>query len=82
MDIVDGNALAGTLSQLFAFEATEARARCNNCGHIAELGELVVYLNPASSTGRCRSCGHVLLVFVQADGRRFVNFTGMGAIEF
>ena len=32
MTHLDGNALAGQLSDLFAFDITEAVGRCTNCG--------------------------------------------------
>ena len=32
---VDGNALAGVLSELFRFDVTTARMRCASCGDLA-----------------------------------------------
>jgi len=81
MQHFDGNLLAGPLADLFAFDPTAARARCNGCGAMGELATALVYRSGAGSVARCRVCGEVLLTLVVADGRTFVNFTGTGAIE-
>ncbi|HEY1106388.1 MAG TPA: DUF6510 family protein [Agromyces sp.] len=81
MQHFDGNLLAGPLADVFAFDPTGARARCNGCGAVAELATMLVYRSGAGSVARCRDCGAVLLSLVEGDGRMFVNFIGMGAIE-
>ena len=37
MQHFDGNVLAGQLAEVFAFDPTDVRARCNGCGAVAEL---------------------------------------------
>ncbi|MFF2496494.1 DUF6510 family protein [Agromyces sp. NPDC058064] len=81
MQHFDGNLLAGPLAEVFAFDPTTARARCNGCGAVAELATALVYRSGAGSVARCRGCGAVLLTLVEGEGRTFVNFTGTGAIE-
>lgn len=81
MQHLDGNMLAGRLADVFAFDPTAARARCTGCGAVAELATSLVYQSGAGSVARCRGCGAVLLTLVEGDGRVFVNFAGLGAIE-
>jgi ribosomal protein S27E len=77
----DGNILAGPLADVFAADVTTARARCTGCGAVAELAAAMVYDSAMGDVVRCRDCGTVLLTFVEAGDRLFVNFIGVGAIE-
>jgi DNA-directed RNA polymerase subunit RPC12/RpoP len=61
-DPVDGNAIAGDLQVCLQTEITTATGRCQHCGSISVLGELVVYLRAPSSLARCPECGEVVLV--------------------
>ena len=81
MQHFDGNLLAGALADLLSFDATGARARCNGCGTVGELATTIVFRSAAGTVARCAACGQVLLTVVEAGDRRFVNFTGTGAIE-
>ena len=38
---LDGNAAAGALQELFGFEVTAARGRCDGCGAVEPIGALV-----------------------------------------
>lgn len=78
---VDGNALAGALSEVFRFEPTMARGRCTSCGDIAVLAEGMLYGGEQGLVLRCRTCDSVLLVVVQGgDGVR-VHLRGIGWLE-
>jgi hypothetical protein len=41
---VDGNAMGGTLSEVFAREVTSARMTCDGCGQVEPLGAEHAYL--------------------------------------
>ena len=48
---LDGNAAAGDLEQLFAFEVTTAVGTCANCGAVGAVGGTNVYAHaPGSSS--------------------------------
>jgi Zn finger protein HypA/HybF involved in hydrogenase expression len=64
---LDGNAAAGMLRELFIFELTTARGRCDNCGAVAEVGAVFVYANAPGIVLRCPQCESVLLR-VSANG--------------
>ncbi|WP_127475208.1 DUF6510 family protein [Microbacterium sulfonylureivorans] len=65
---VDGNALAGLLSDVFAGDATTLVGVCGGCGAAARLAETVVELDEAGAIVRCRSCTHTLLTVLRAGG--------------
>lgn len=74
---LDGNVLAGPVSDLFAFEPTTARGQCRSCADIAALGEAVVYGPPMGYVARCRNCDNVLIVVVEHDGQRSLSMPGL-----
>jgi Family of unknown function (DUF6510) len=80
---LDGNAMGGPLGELFAFEITAARGRCDNCGTIAAFGAAHVYAAPLApgSVVRCSTCESVLAVVVDADGRIRVGMQGLTWLE-
>lgn len=78
---IDGNVLAGALSEVFRADMTTAPARCLGCGHVAPMAEAMVYPDAAGIVVRCAKCDHVLATIVDAGERSFLSFTGMSAIE-
>ena len=77
MSYLDGNVLAGPISDLFGFEPTVARGQCHHCGDIDTLGQAVVYASPMGLVVRCRNCEQVLIVIVERDGQRSVSMRGL-----
>jgi hypothetical protein len=78
---VDGNALAGVLSQVFRFEPTTARGRCASCGTIAVLAEGMVYGGEQGLVLRCHSCDGVLLVAVPDGEVIRLQLRGIGWLQ-
>lgn len=78
---VDGNAVAGELGELFTFELSRARIRCDGCGTIAELGAEPAYTQAPGAVIRCRACEAVVLVLVDRGGRYRLSLTGATWIE-
>jgi uncharacterized Zn finger protein len=81
MTHLDGNALAGRLSDLFAFDLTTAVGRCLNCGNSGMLGDAVVYLSGPGTIARCRHCGAVLATIVESDDKIWLSLAGVSALE-
>ena len=77
MDQLDGNVLAGPISDLFGIEPTLAQGQCHNCGRIEILGRAVVFASPMGLVVRCPACEHVLMVIVEREGRRTVSMRGL-----
>jgi hypothetical protein len=63
--VVDGNAAAGILSEIFAGEITTAVAVCGGCGSAAPFAESVVELDEVAAIVRCRGCTHTLVTVMR-----------------
>lgn len=79
---LDGNAIGGLLSEIFAMEMTTAQATCGSCAAINVVGRVDVYLNAPGAVVRCPSCEHVLMRIVHGRGRYWVDLTGTRCLEF
>jgi len=77
MDHLDGNVLAGPISDLLEFEPTTAQGQCQSCADIATLGQALVFGPPMGFVARCRNCDDVLLVIVESAGRKLLNMRGL-----
>lgn len=62
-DVLDGNVLAGVLSEVYGGDVTAVLARCLGCADEAALAQAVVHLG-AGYVVRCRRCGAVMLTVV------------------
>jgi hypothetical protein len=79
---LDGNAAAGQLRDVFALDATAARATCAGCGTTAPLGALAEYGHAMGVVLRCSACGMAVLRVVQTPERLHVDFTGVTMLTF
>ena len=68
LDVLDGNALAGDLFELFGRDATTLIGSCASCGRESMVGELLVYVRAPGSVVRCPHCGAEVMVLVQIAG--------------
>ena len=74
---VDGNAAAGTLGEVFSFEATTAEYACGGCGRTGRLGGAMVYeVRGLGTIIRCPSCDHALIRLAHTRGRYLVDLRG------
>ncbi|MFJ3407355.1 DUF6510 family protein [Promicromonospora sp. NPDC090134] len=78
---LDGNALAGVLSEVFTTDVTAARARCGSCGRTSPLAEAMVYPDAPGLVARCASCNHILAVVVTAGEHLILSLAGLDTIE-
>jgi len=74
---LDGNAAAGELNRIFAFDITATEGQCGNCGARRRFAEAHVYMKCPGIVARCAGCGHVLLRLVNAGGRLLLDLRGM-----
>jgi hypothetical protein len=78
---LDGNAAAGLFRELFAFDVTSARGRCDNCGAVAEVGAVFVYANAPGTVLRCPRCQSVLLRVAGNGSRYWLDVRGITWLE-
>jgi phage FluMu protein Com len=74
---LDGNAAAGELNRIFAFDITGAQGQCAHCGATRHFAEAHLYMKCPGIVARCASCGQVLLRVVHAGGRLLLDLRGM-----
>jgi hypothetical protein len=72
--MVDGNAVAGILGEVFVHEMTSARVACKACGEIEPIGAEHAYTQAPGIVLRCCHCEEVLLVITQRGGRYLLGF--------
>jgi len=78
--MLDGNAIAGTLSAAFGGDMTLVVSTCGGCGARGPLAETAVYVRAPGLVMRCRSCDAVLVVVVERDGRYCVDIRGVAEL--
>ena len=79
--MVDGNALAGVLSEIFVQEMTTARVKCEGCGEVWPMGAEHVYMQAPGIVVRCRHCEGVLFAITQRDDAYLIGFQHIGLLE-
>jgi hypothetical protein len=77
---IDGNVLAGPLSEVFAADLTAAESRCANCGCTGPVAALRVYGNAPGFVARGAECDHVVLRVVRGGGRVWLDLRGTVAL--
>lgn len=78
---MDGNAVAGVLSEVFVTEMTVATGCCAGCGRVAALAETRVFGVGPGAVVRCPACDGVLLRAVQGSGRTWLDLRGLAYLE-
>ena len=78
---LDGNAAAGALQQVLAFDVTRAVATCAACGSAGELGGSFAYLNAPGVVLRCPSCEAVLLRAAWSERRVWMELSGCASLQ-
>ena len=78
---LDGNALAGTLAEVFGFEMTLAWGGCAGCGARNQLGAVHVYRHGMGAVCCCPGCGQQLLRIAHGQGRWWLDLRGLAWLQ-
>jgi hypothetical protein len=81
MAMLDGNAIAGELYDVFGAEMTTVTGVCASCGARHQLGEQRVYVRGPGTIVRCKSCTSIVLVLVEIRGCTCVDLLGLAEID-
>jgi hypothetical protein len=84
MDLVpvDGNAIGGDLSDVFAFDVTTAVTTCTACRNTRVVAALRAYLSAPGIVLRCATCGAVQLRLVRHTERAWLDLSGVAVLAF
>ena len=78
--MLDGNAVAGLLQEIFAAEMTNAAGTCDGCGAAEAVGAVHVYQG-AGIVLRCPHCDSALVKIVKDDTRVWIDLRGLRTLE-
>jgi Family of unknown function (DUF6510) len=78
--MLDGNAVAGVLAEVFAADVTVARGTCAGCGAVEPVGAVRVY-KAAGYVLRCPHCESVLAKVVTDGTRTWLDLRGLRTVE-
>lgn len=78
---VDGNAVAGTLGEIFVDDMTIARIACGGCGKFEPIGAEFAYIQAPGVVLRCRHCEDVLLVLTRTRENHVLGIAGARSLE-
>jgi hypothetical protein len=78
--MLDGNAAAGVLQEIFTMEMTTAVGMCDSCGTSGEVGEAHLYRG-AGLVLCCPHCDAMLMKIVTAESRSWIDLRGLRTLE-
>jgi hypothetical protein len=74
--MLDGNALAGLLQEIFAVEMTASPTECASCGREGEMGTLLAFTQSPGVVLRCPTCESVVMRVVQTTEAIYLDARG------
>jgi Zn finger protein HypA/HybF involved in hydrogenase expression len=78
--MLDGNAVAGLLREVFTADMTTAIATCTQCGGTEMIGAAHAFQG-AGTVLRCPHCDQTLVKIVEADSRLWIAFPGVQTLQ-
>jgi hypothetical protein len=79
--MLDGNAAAGDLQELFAVEVTQMVVVCDGCENSGPLAEAHTFALAPGLTLRCPTCDTVLARLVHLPDRTLFELRGLRRLE-
>jgi|EndophyteCoNSPM_1038545.scaffolds.fasta_scaffold12432_2 uncharacterized protein DUF6510 len=79
--MLDANAVAGELAELFGFEMTATVHRCAHCGNVGQMGTLLAWTQGPGITLRCCICRDVVVRIVRTPTRTLIDVSGAAYME-
>ena len=74
--MVDGNAVAGQLQQIFGRDMTMAKARCAGCVRDTEMGALMAFTRGPGIVLRCPACQAAIARIVETPTAIYLEARG------
>ena len=80
--VLDGNAAAGLLQEIFVPDITIAQIQCETCGTVGGVGSLHLYAAPMGAILRCRRCDSILMRAVKTPHVCWIEMLGTRSLKF
>jgi len=74
--MLDANAAAGALAEIFGVEMTAAPTECASCGNEAAIGTLFAFVEGPGIVLRCSACEGIVLRVVQTPEATYLDARG------
>lgn len=74
--MLDANATAGLLYEIFGVEMTASPTECAGCGNEGEIGELLAFTHGPGIVLRCSACEQVVVRIVKTSDEIFLDARG------
>jgi hypothetical protein len=74
--MLDGNAVAGLLHEVFALEMTASPTECAHCGARGAIGALLAFTQAPGVVLRCPGCEQVMLRIVSTADAIYLDARG------
>src|SRR5688500_20366812 len=74
--MLDANAAAGLLYEIFGMDMTASPAECFSCGNQAEMGTLLAFTHGPGIVLRCSACDDVVIRIVHAADDSILDARG------
>jgi hypothetical protein len=74
--MLDGNAAAGILHEIFALEMTTNPVECASCGREGEMGTLLAFVQAPGIVLRCPGCENIILRVVRTPDSFYLDLRG------
>ncbi len=74
--MLDANAVAGVLQEIFGTDMTAAPTECANCGQEGEVGSLLAFTQAPGIVLRCPSCEAVVVRITQTPDAFYIDARG------
>jgi len=74
--VLDGNAAAGALAEIYGDDMTTVLAECARCGKVNPIGGLIAYVHAPGIVLRCTACATVVIRIVHTPRRTLVDVRG------
>jgi hypothetical protein len=79
--VLDANAVAGDLEELFGIDLTAVVHRCAHCGNLGPMATLLAYVHGPGTVLRCSVCIDVVLRYVRTPWGTRLDIRGAAELR-
>jgi predicted RNA-binding Zn-ribbon protein involved in translation (DUF1610 family) len=80
--VLDANAVAGDLEELFGIDLTVVVHRCAHCGNLGPMATLLAYVHGPGTVLRCSICREVVMRYVLSPSGARIDLRGAAELRF